>query len=531
MSVRFFKYGALLLLTACRTAQQAAIGPHVPEPVAPTMTPVSLPPRAPLLTMPAAAVPAPTARALVQHLADSAFAAPMWNNARWGVLIVDVASGDTIVAHDVDKLFMPASNQKLLTAAIALQQLGPEYRWRTPLLLRGFQRGATWHGDLLVVGYGDPSVSDSSRAGHAFSAFAPIVSALSKRGITHIVGDVRTLGDVFTGATTGFGWAVDDGDDAYGAAIDELLFNDGLLTLRVTAGAQVGSAVRVTRAPTAAYPPLVIRATTRGIGTVGERLRAVYDTTATAIEVTGTMPVGDSAKLSLAYRHPNDAYRAALRETIVAAGVRIGSATNVATKRMRDTLTDTLVVLESPPLRDVLPRMQKPSQNQIAEMLFRTSGWMGSHDGSADSARAVGARTLALWGVTNADAAYRDGSGLSRHDYVTPRAIVRVLDTMRQSPWFSIYRDALPLAGVDGTIANRMKSTAAAGNAHAKTGTVDKARSLSGYVTTADGHLVLFSMLCNNFTVPNREVERVQDLLVSTLAALRITDEIRTRDR
>ena len=139
--------------------------------------------------------------------------------------------------------------------------------------------------------------------------------------------------------------------------------------------------------------------------------------------------------------------------------------------------------------------------------------------GSADSARAVGVRTLAGWGVTTADAAYRDGSGLSRHDYVTPRAIVKVLDAMRRSPSFATYRDALPIAGVDGTIGNRMKGTPAAGNARAKTGTVDKARSLSGYVTTADGRLVMFSMLSNNFTVPTRDVERVQDLLVTTLAS------------
>jgi D-alanyl-D-alanine carboxypeptidase/D-alanyl-D-alanine-endopeptidase (penicillin-binding protein 4) len=130
----------------------------------------------------------------------------------------------------------------------------------------------------------------------------------------------------------------------------------------------------------------------------------------------------------------------------------------------------------------------------------------------------VGARTLAEWGVTSTDAAYRDGSGLSRHDYLTPRAVVKVLDAMRRSPWAQLYRDALPVAGVDGTIGNRMRGTPAQGNAQAKTGTLDKARALSGYVTTADGHLVLFSLLANNFTVPTREVERVQDLLVSTLA-------------
>jgi D-alanyl-D-alanine carboxypeptidase/D-alanyl-D-alanine-endopeptidase (penicillin-binding protein 4) len=100
---------------------------------------------------------------------------------------------------------------------------------------------------------------------------------------------------------------------------------------------------------------------------------------------------------------------------------------------------------------------------------------------------------------------------------------VQVLDAMHRSPWADLYRKALPLAGVDGTISNRMRNTPAAGNANAKTGTLDKARSLSGYLTTADNRVLLFSMLANNFTVPTREVERVQDLLVSMLAGMRVS--------
>jgi carboxyl-terminal processing protease len=129
----------------------------------------------------------------------------------------------------------------------------------------------------------------------------------------------------------------------------------------------------------------------------------------------------------------------------------------------------------------------------------------------------VGSRSFGK-GTVQSIVPLSDGSGLSRHDYVTPRAIVRVLDAMRRSPWFATYREALPIAGVDGTIGNRMKGTPAAGNARAKTGTLDKARALSGYVTTADGRLVLFAMVSNNFTVPTRDVESVQDLLVTTLA-------------
>lgn len=128
-------------------------------------------------------------------------------------------------------------------------------------------------------------------------------------------------------------------------------------------------------------------------------------------------------------------------------------------------------------------------------------------------------RQLVAWGIDSTEFAVRDGSGMSRHDFVTPRLLIRVLDTMRRAPTFDTWYASLPVAGVDGTLASRMRGTPAQGNVHAKTGTVDKARSLSGYVTTADGRLLMFSLLCNNFTVANREVERVQDAILVTLAS------------
>jgi D-alanyl-D-alanine carboxypeptidase/D-alanyl-D-alanine-endopeptidase (penicillin-binding protein 4) len=502
---------AAALATGCARGPSAAVSAARPEPAAP-------------LVMTAAVAPAPTTRAILQGIVDSVLAAPMWRNARWGLLIVDAERGDTILSNDADRLFMPASNEKLLTGAIALQTLGPEHRWRTPVLLHGRQRGNTWQGDLLVSGSGDPDVRDTlSSGGVAMNMFAPVRDALAARGITRITGRVRPIGDAFPGPTTGFGWAYDDFDAAYSAPVDELMFNEGVLVLKVRAGTRVGRRVGVTSAPTRAYPRLVVQAVTRDSVAPApgvprpSRLAAVYDSIGDRVIVSGTLALGDSASITMAYRHPNDAYVAALTQSLTDGGVRVAGRALAKS----DTLgrpVDTVAVLQSAPLADVLRRMQKPSQNQIAELLFRTSGLKASGHGSADSARAVGARTLQGWGVTSSDAAYRDGSGLSRHDYVTPRAIVKVLDAMRRSPWFPTYRDALPIAGVDGTIGGRMRGTPAEGNVRAKTGTVDKARSLSGYVTTADGHLVLFSLLSNNFTVPNREVERVQDLLLTTLA-------------
>jgi len=131
-------------------------------------------------------------------------------------------------------------------------------------------------------------------------------------------------------------------------------------------------------------------------------------------------------------------------------------------------------------------------------------------------------RQVAKWGVAPNEVVIRDGSGLARYDYVSPRTLVRVLDAMRRAPTFKAYYDAMPIAGIDGTIRNRMKGTPAQGNVHAKTGTLAMARSLSGYVTTANQRTLIFSFLCNNWTTPVRDVERVQDIIAVRLATMTV---------
>jgi D-alanyl-D-alanine carboxypeptidase/D-alanyl-D-alanine-endopeptidase (penicillin-binding protein 4) len=115
----------------------------------------------------------------------------------------------------------------------------------------------------------------------------------------------------------------------------------------------------------------------------------------------------------------------------------------------------------------------------------------------------------------------RDGSGLSRHDLVSPETIVRVLDRIQQDTAFAVFYNAMPIAGVDGTLKDRMKGTPAEGNAHAKTGSLDMARSLSGYVTTADGERLIFSILSNNWTAPISSVSSVADQITAALASYR----------
>jgi len=176
--------------------------------------------------------------------------------------------------------------------------------------------------------------------------------------------------------------------------------------------------------------------------------------------------------------------------------------------------------LHGMPLRDVLPRILKPSQNRLAEQLFYTVALERTGVISRDSASAVERRQLAAWGVPSDGYILRDGSGYDRGDYLSAETLVHVLQRMQHEPSFAVWYDALPIAAVDGTLARRMRASAAERNAHAKTGSLNAVRALSGYVTTAGGARLVFSFICNGFTVAPASVTGTMDRAVATLAAL-----------
>jgi serine-type D-Ala-D-Ala carboxypeptidase/endopeptidase (penicillin-binding protein 4) len=273
--------------------------------------------------------------------------------------------------------------------------------------------------------------------------------------------------------------------------------------------------VRVT-AVTVAPPPPTPPETAVDSTRPAPRLAFAADTVPGGVVVSGEIIAGDTAVLEVAHRDPVGAYLAAFVEALRERGVSIDS---VAVAR-RDSIMsgDTVAVMISPPLSEILPALEKPSQNQIAEALLKTLGLERAGAGTADSGRRVVERQLIEWGADSAGFAVRDGSGLSRHNYLTPETIVRVLDAMRRHPSFGVFYDALPVAGVDGTIRSRMRGTPAEGNVRAKTGTLDKARALSGYVTTANGRQLLFSFLANNYTVRTRDVDSAVDGILARLA-------------
>ncbi|MDH5233771.1 MAG: D-alanyl-D-alanine carboxypeptidase/D-alanyl-D-alanine-endopeptidase [Gemmatimonadota bacterium] len=460
------------------------------------------------------------------RFSDSLLTDPMFRSANWGVLIVDPVAGDTLYSRNAGKLFMPASNQKLLTGATALAQLGPDFRYETRVLGAAYPVSGILTGDLAIVGSGDPSFSDSL-AGDAMAPLRALADSLAARGISEITGRLIRGGDAFPDSTLGYGWAWDDLDYGYSAPVDELFFNEGYATIAVFGGAAPGAPVTVRTGPARGMPHIGRVDVVTGAWCCTERARVQWNGDVRgvhpAVNLTGSVRPGDSVTVSVAIRNPAAAWLDAFAEALADRGIAVRG--GVESAEVADTTgMSVLATHTSPPLRDILRRFEKPSQNQIGELLFKTLGLVRTGSGTADSGRAVVERQLLAWGADSTGFAVRDGSGLSRHDYVSPETIVKVLDAMRRHPDFQVFYDALPIGGVDGTIEKRMIGTAAANNVRAKTGTLDKARSLSGYVTAGDGRLLLFSILANNHVVANREVERVQDAIVALLATLRAGD-------
>src|SRR4051812_41605524 len=181
--------------------------------------------------------PTMTRLALRQYL-DSLVEVPEFRSAQWGLLVVDPGKGETLYSRNADKLFMPASNQKLITGSTAVTQLGLGYRWTTTLLARGPVRNGVLEGDLVVRGNGDPSVSAHMYPHDALTPLRALADSLAARGITRIRGQLVAAPSPFVDAPLGYGWAWDDLDESYSAGVDALYFNEGFTEVVAYGGAR-----------------------------------------------------------------------------------------------------------------------------------------------------------------------------------------------------------------------------------------------------------------------------------------------------
>lgn len=456
-------------------------------------------------TAPALAAPAsPTLAAALDHILND----PALRGGVTGAVVVRVRDGKTLYEHDADLRLLPASNRKLFTAAAALGVLGDDWTYKTQIIAHAKPDAqGVLHGDVALIGAGDGALTTAD--------MDDLAAQMAKGGMRGFVGDFTVDSLLFTDGPYGFGWEWDDLSDEEFPVLASLEVNDGDIHVHV-APSRPGSRALVSQMPPLGFSTVLNFTYTVPAGAPNTCVaaRAYGDT---RIIASGNLPMGASLDQNVPVADPADYALYVLTSFLLPHGIEGHGSLPLPPGY----LTAPPVVLAthvSLPMAQYLPLMMKLSDNLIAECLVRTLGAIKGKGGTYEAGHALETPFFQSLGVDTTALDLRDGSGVSRRNFVTARAVGQLLLGMSRRTDFKAYYDALPIAGVDGTLKTRMTGTRAAGNVHAKTGTLSQARALSGYVTGPNGDLYAFSLLMNNFPGNARSAGNVQDKFVEFLA-------------
>jgi D-alanyl-D-alanine carboxypeptidase/D-alanyl-D-alanine-endopeptidase (penicillin-binding protein 4) len=434
----------------------------------------------------------------------------------WGLLVTDAETGATLYEKNANDYFLPASNMKLLTTALVLDTLGPEYRFRTTVETNGtLGRHGKLSGDLILVGRGDPNLSNRKFPyetkeefdGPPEKALVDFADAIVARGVKEITGDVVADDSYFPRERYPDGWEIGDMVWEYGAAISAIVVDDNTVSLTLTPAEKAGGPVAAVVEPVTREFVVKNEVTTIGAKEKPD-LRLTREPGGDSVVVSGVMPVGSNPrKLVLAIQEPALHAANLLAQLLRDRGIKLGGGVR-AQHEPDPAETDRRVLAEhlSTPLKDSVKLVNKISQNLHTEVLLRTAARQQGRWATPEDLQKFPAAFYAKAGIPEGDVIQTDGSGLSRHDMVTPRAFVALLEYAQKQPWFPAYLASLPVAGADGTLNERMKEPPLAGKIYAKTGSVTHVRTLSGYAETPGGRKLIFSFLSNNQGGKNHEV-------------------------
>jgi D-alanyl-D-alanine carboxypeptidase/D-alanyl-D-alanine-endopeptidase (penicillin-binding protein 4) len=439
----------------------------------------------------------------------------------WGLLVVDAESGATLYEKNADHYFEPASNMKLLTTALALDTLGPDYRFRTTMETNGtLGAEGILSGDLILVGRGDPNLSNRKFPyemkeefdGPPERTLAEMADALVAGGVKEVMGDVVGDDSYFPRERYPEGWEIEDMVWEYGAAISAIAVNDNTVAVTLTPGEKAGDPVQELLEPET--PEFAIRNEVTTIGAKEKaELRLTREPGTDAVVVSGTMAAKSAPrKLVLGVQEPAQHAAIVLALLLAKQHVKVDGKVRVMhepdpNEAGRTVLAEHLSV----PLKDSVKLVNKISQNLHAELLLRTAARQQGRWATPEDLLKFPEAFYTKAGVAAGDVIQTDGSGLSRRDLVTPRAFVAVLESAEKQAWFPEYLASLPVAGADGTLNERMREAPLAGKIHAKTGSVTHVRALSGYAETPGGRKLIFSFLSNNQGGKNHEVHETID--------------------
>jgi D-alanyl-D-alanine carboxypeptidase/D-alanyl-D-alanine-endopeptidase (penicillin-binding protein 4) len=435
---------------------------------------------------------------------------PRFAQAQWGVKVVSLDSGETLFERNADKLLKPASNAKLYTAALALDRLGPDYRIQTSFYAAAKPDAeGVIHGDLLVYGRGDPSFSARFNGGDYKKALQPALDALLAAGVKTIDGGIIGDESYFRGAPFGSEWTWEDLQEYYGAPASALTFQDNVIDLVFKPGRAAGDPCEIVALPETSILTFSNRTQTGPLEKEARKRIQLYRPVGESVVYAwGGVPLGSTGvSEAVSVQKPALWFATILKEGLSQRGVTVSG--NARQEDWLDREVSPIawssvvevVSVPSRPMSEIVRQTLKSSENLYAQLLLLQVGAKaGATNRDTEQAGLAELQTfLRNAGISRNMAQLDEGSGLSRACLVTPSATVQLLAFMNTNRCRDAFVDALPVAGVDGTLHNRFKGTVAAGNLRAKTGSLGGVNTLSGYVTTAGNEKLVFSIMLNNY--------------------------------
>jgi serine-type D-Ala-D-Ala carboxypeptidase/endopeptidase (penicillin-binding protein 4) len=454
---------------------------------------------------------------------DDIFSDPSFSNSTWGVLIQSLETGEYFYKRNADKLLLPASSLKIFTTAAGLILLGPEYRFTTNIYKRGSIDGSILKGDIVIQGRGDPTISGRFYGDDMMTVYNLWADSLINLGIDEIDGNIIGDDSEFDDRGLGEGWSWDDESYWYSAQSSAISFNDNCVDISVAVSKDKKSA-KINVEPFTKYVivtnqvMVVPKDSTTNIDVYRERGTNL-------ITISGTIKENsDTVKTFCTVNNPTQYAMVILKSILERRGIIIKGSPMVVEDLPRPVdykQTELLFTNYSPPLREIIKVVNKNSQNFYAEQILKTIGLEAGHFGTTENGIEVELDIFKDMGINTDGMNIVDGSGLSRLDFVTPRNFNSLLNYMYKSKYYIPFYNSLPIAGVDGTLGTRLKNTKAEGKIRAKTGYLTAVRSLCGYALTGDNEPVSFSIIVNNFNVPVKLAENLQDLVCLRLSNFR----------
>jgi serine-type D-Ala-D-Ala carboxypeptidase/endopeptidase (penicillin-binding protein 4) len=470
-----------------------------------------------------------SAQALKGRL-DGRLDAPPMDRNLWGVAVVD-EKGGLLYGRNQRQLFIPASNTKIVVAAVASALLPPDWTVKTSLYADGPVTNGVLQGDLVLYGRGDPTfgkrcfATDTLREGacetDSYTRLRNLADGLRARGIREVHGDLVGDGSYFEPTLVHPGWETFDLNWWYAAPVSALGFNDNSVDFTWGPGTAPGTPAVITMSPDVGDVSFENRTVTipaGGESDIGDRF--YRDPGTLHVWAEGTVALDKPTQTeSFAMPDPNLFTARALRQVLAVAGIAITGTTRSTTDSMRYRQARTmppLAEITSRPFREWVFPILNRSQNWFAEMVLKQLGRRFGRSGSWDEGLAVERRFLIdSVRVDSTEFRLQDGSGLSSGNLVTPLAFTRILRFIRSHPRAQTFMAGLPQSGNVGSLKNRFIGTPLQGRVRAKDGSIGGVNSLSGFIDRPDGKVWTFSIQANHHAQPGRvAIQRIDSLVV-----------------